>query len=118
VLTLRLMAAAFLLLLGAAACSSPAMTDELIMDEFEYRPVDIRVPADTPDYELTLTNVGSVPHDFTVEGLPEDILVHLAILEGGSAPYRLPALPEGEYTVYCALEGHREEGMEATLRVG
>ena len=87
------------------------------MSDFAYEPARIVLPADTPGYELQLRNAGSLPHDLTVEGLPEDVRVHLALLPGDQIPYPLPALPAGEYTVFCSLEGHRAAGMEATLTV-
>ncbi|WP_108665723.1 cupredoxin domain-containing protein [Euzebya rosea] len=113
--TLRVLLA--IIALVGAGCEAPVTTSELVMDDFSYRPTTINLPADTEGFELTLTNKGTVPHDFTVDGLPDDILVDLAVFEGASLPYPLPALPAGEYEVYCALEGHREAGMEATLRV-
>ena len=113
--TLRVLLA--IVTVAGAGCQAPVTTSELVMDDFAYRPTTINLPADTEGFELTLTNTGTVPHDFTVDGLPDDILVHLAVFEDASVPYRLPALPAGEYDVYCALEGHREAGMEARLRV-
>lgn len=92
-------------------------TDRVVMTEFAYAPDHIVLPAGRPDVTLELVNAGAVPHDFSVEGLPEDVPVHLAVIEGGAVPWRLRPLPAGRYTVYCALEGHREAGMEATLEV-
>ncbi|CAN5860907.1 hypothetical protein BH24ACT15_BH24ACT15_00580 [soil metagenome] len=100
-----------------SACSTPTFTTEVVMSEFAYEPVTIALSANEPGYVLTLTNDGSTPHDFNFDGLPEDVQVHLAVLPGGEAPYPLPGLPAGEYPFYCAIEGHREAGMEGVLEV-
>lgn len=106
------------LLATIAGCATPGeLTTQLAMSDFAYEPVPIVLPADTPGYELQLSNAGSLPHDFSVEGLPEDVRIHLVLLPGDQTPYPLPALPAGEYTVFCGVVGHREAGMETTLTV-
>lgn len=118
---MRYAAAALGVLLLATGCgqATPAgrATGTLVMDDFSYDPVQIVVPAGQAGYVLTLVNRGTVPHDMTVDGLPDEVPVHLALLPGGEVPYALPPLPAGTYEVYCALEGHRELGMEAELVV-
>lgn len=109
--------AALMWVLVLSACSGDGFTEELVMSDFAYTPADIVLPADTPGNELLLVNDGEVPHDFSVEGLPDDILVHLSVFEGHSLAYPLPSMPAGTYTIYCALEGHREAGMQGTLTV-
>lgn len=105
------------LLMAVAGCAGTTVT-EVVMDEFGYAPDLVEVPASAQGHVLTLVNDGELPHDFSVEGLPADTPVHLAVLPGGQAPYPLPALPAGEYVIYCGIEGHREAGMEARLVVG
>lgn len=102
---------------GVVSACAQGGPSPVVMDEYTYEPNRIVVPADTPGYELTLENAGTLPHDFSVEGLPVDTPVHLAVLPGGRAPYPLPGLPAGEYTIYCGIEDHRALGMTATLEV-
>ncbi|MEE8600208.1 cupredoxin domain-containing protein [Euzebya tangerina] len=110
------MVLAVLLSATATGCAPPnAPTDTLTMTDFAYDPQPVVIPADTPGYPLQLINDGTAPHDFSVEGLPNDIRIHLAILPGDQTPYPLPAIPPGEYTLYCGVVGHREAGMETLL---
>ncbi|MGB3412708.1 MAG: multicopper oxidase domain-containing protein [Microthrixaceae bacterium] len=65
-----------------------------------------------PGGSLEVTNDGSQTHDLTIDGGGATP----AINAGDSAT--LPVdLEAGDYTVYCAIAGHREAGMEATLTV-
>ena len=95
----------------------PEPDQVLIEDDIFYEPTTIEMPADDPGFLLFIDNVGEAPHDFTVEGLPDDIDVHMGMAPGISGPYPLPGIPAGEYTFYCGVEGHREAGMEGTLIV-
>jgi len=63
---------------------------------------------------LRVSNIGSVAHDLHVDGT--DIASPLIDPEG-SATLDLSALAPGDYSVFCTVAGHREAGMEATLRV-
>ena len=100
---------------GSAAAIEPDAT--LVMDDLFYAPEVLEVPAQEVGYLLQVDNVGEANHDFSVEGLPEDVDVHLGMAAGISGPYPLPAIPAGEYTFYCSIPGHREAGMEGTLVV-
>lgn len=109
--------AAVAIVVTLAGCSSPAVTSTVVMTEFAYEPSTIRLPADADGFVLRLINDGDLPHDFSIEGLPSATPVHLALFPEAEADYPLPALPRGSYTVYCGVEGHREQGMETTLEV-
>lgn len=113
----RLLIVAALLVTIAGCAPASDFTTQLVMSDFAYEPSNIVLPADTAGYELELINDGDLPHDFSVEGLPEDVPVHLVVFAENRASYPLPALPAGEYTVFCGVVGHREAGMEATLTI-
>lgn len=69
-------------------------------------------PGDT----IVLTNTGFLQHDFSVDefGGPMTPLLN----NGESAEITIPADAEpGEYTFYCSVPGHREQGMEGTLTI-
>jgi uncharacterized cupredoxin-like copper-binding protein len=62
-----------------------------------------------------LTNQSSTPHDFVVEQDGEDLGKTEVITDGtDSVSVDLQA---GEYAFYCSVPGHRQAGMEGTLRV-
>jgi len=93
---------------GASAAGGTPTAVEL--SEFAISPGAIEASA----AGLAITNTGSAAHDLHVEGT--DVASPM-IDPGGSASLDLSAVAPGEYTVYCMVPGHREAGMEATLRV-
>ncbi|MFT4744916.1 MAG: plastocyanin [Nitriliruptoraceae bacterium] len=107
-----------LLLAVALAACAPARSTPVVMDDFTFTPDRIEIPADTDGWTLAMSNVATQPHDFTVEGLPEGVPMHLLLFEDAAdVPYIIPPVPAGTYPVYCSLPGHRGAGMEATLVV-
>ena len=79
--------------------------------EFAFDPNALTASADT-DVTISLTDAGTVEHDFTIDEAGVKIAVKPG--ETGSATVNLSA---GTYTFYCAVPGHREAGMEGTLTV-
>jgi plastocyanin len=65
---------------------------------------------------VNFTNSSPVPHDVRIEDEGgEDVGGTEVFAEGNeSAPVDLKA---GEYTFYCSVPGHRQGGMEGTLKV-
>jgi uncharacterized cupredoxin-like copper-binding protein len=63
---------------------------------------------------LHVMNDGSVAHNLTVDGAD---LKTADLAAGGDEVLELADLAPGTYTVYCAIPGHREAGMEAELSV-
>jgi plastocyanin len=74
--------------------------------------------ADPGPAEITFYNAGEDPHDLLVRRVggrarhryPE-------VAPGGSHPLELKLRPDSRYRLWCTLPGHRDQGMEATLRV-
>ena len=93
---------------GAAGAST---STEVELSEFAVSPAPLEA---TTSGGLRITNGGSVPHDLHVEGTD---LASPMIDPAGSATLDLSSVAPGEYTVYCMVPGHREAGMETTLRV-
>jgi plastocyanin len=74
------------------------------------------VPAGTVAF--TITNAGSIPHAFEVEG--RGIERETAVIQPGSTATLTVTLKPGTYDVYCPVgqDSHKKLGMEAQLRVG
>lgn len=79
---------------------------------FRFTPNEIHVGAGE-DVTIVLTTT-DIPHDFTVDELD----LHVVATPGrpGTGGFRAPSEP-GRYAAYCAVAGHREAGMTATLVV-
>ncbi|HTO00634.1 MAG TPA: multicopper oxidase domain-containing protein [Microthrixaceae bacterium] len=93
---------------SAGGSSAPSAPVEVTLSEFKISG-DLKV---APGGSLNVTNAGSQIHDLTIEGggkTPE--------INAGESAILAVDVPAGEHVVYCAISGHREAGMEATLTV-
>lgn len=93
---------------GAASTGTPTAVE---LTEFAIAPDMIEA---TAGGGLRVANTGSVAHDLHVEGTE---VASPMIDPGGSTTVDLASLEPGDYSVFCMVAGHREAGMEATLRV-
>jgi manganese oxidase len=90
----------------------PAGAAQVALSEFAISPSTISAPVGGT---VVVTNSGTVTHNFTVQGTS----IHTPdIAPGDSATVALKGLKKGQYTAFCAIPGHKELGMIATLNVG
>lgn len=81
--------------------------------EFNFSPSSITL-TEGERVRVVFTNIGSIPHDFGIEGLE----VRTRIIGSGqtdSVEFTTP--PAGTYIFYCSVAGHRTAGMEGDLGV-
>ncbi len=123
-----LAAAALTLPLSAGAQTLSVMRIE--MSEFAFRPAKIHLTAGRP-VRLVLVNRGQIAHQFEtgyLRTLPVTMVSDTLHVEapgldvirldpGGTA--RLEFLPrkKGHFVFFCAIEGHREAGMQGAMEV-
>jgi uncharacterized cupredoxin-like copper-binding protein len=124
-MTRKLLPIALLLALGLAGCNGDdgdggaggdASTSLEVTgtDSLDFEPDAFTVPAGE-EVTVSLTS-GGVEHDFVIEDGNGDIeVVHADAGETATGSFTLD--DAGTYTVFCAVPGHREAGMEATLEV-
>ena len=111
-----------------------AQSVSIEMRDFEFIPATFEVKAGDV-VEIAFTNMGSVTHDFTIEDADldsmmmgememveghaddEGMAMHVPLEMGHQAMARMRVHEPGEYVFYCTVAGHRELGMEGTLRV-
>jgi outer membrane protein assembly factor BamB/plastocyanin/endonuclease YncB( thermonuclease family) len=96
---------------AASPIASPAMTLTLDLRDLRFDPTELTIPANT-EVVVKLTNVGSVPHNFSIDEL--NISVDLDPGETTTVTINAPA---GTYEYYCDVPGHRISGMVGTLIV-
>ena len=72
---------------------------------------DLTIPAG--DVTIELANVGAMVHNLAFE----DGKVSQDVNPGETVAFHVGELEAGTYVIYCAIAGHREAGMEATLVV-
>lgn len=81
--------------------------------EFAIKPAD--VTAQAGEVTFAVSNDGSAPHNLEVEGNGVEEVSDT--VEGGQKTDLTVELEPGEYEMYCAIPGHREQGMEGTVTV-
>jgi plastocyanin len=81
--------------------------------EFAIEPKEVSTKAG--EVTFAITNDGSAPHNLEVEG--NGIEEVSETIEGGQKTDLTVQLEPGEYEMYCAIPGHREQGMEGTVTV-
>lgn len=93
---------------GGAAAAAPV---EVSLTEFAINPSAIAVPLGG---SLNITNSGTMAHNATVLNTP----IKTADLNAGqSAKLDLSSLEPGQYELFCAITGHKDSGMTATLTI-
>ena len=90
----------------------PAGAVQVSLSEFAITPSSISAP---PNGKLLVSNAGSVVHNFHIQGTS---VKTSDIQPGAAATVDLKGLKAGSYTVFCAVSGHQQAGMQATLVIG
>jgi uncharacterized cupredoxin-like copper-binding protein len=88
-------------------------TIDIAESEFKIEPAD--PTAQAGEVTFAITNEGSAPHNLEVEG--NGVEEVSKTIEGGQATDLTVDLEAGTYEIYCAIPGHREQGMEGELTV-
>jgi len=94
-----------------AAPTASGRTVRVRMSEFKYEMQPVEVPAGTVTFQVE--NVGTVEHDFLIEGLDKGTQ---QLRPGQSATLTVDLKP-GSYNVFCNVAGHKEAGMQMQLVV-
>jgi len=89
------------------ACENPVAGTTVEVADFSYDPSCVAAPADAT---LTISNVGKVPHTFTVSGTGAAI----EVAAGESGTLDLSGVEPGTYRVFCTYH----PDMEGALKVG
>jgi plastocyanin len=68
-------------------------------------------------YTFTVTNDGPSAHNLTVDGPGVEDAATPTFGSGGTKTLTV-TLKDGTYAFYCSVPGHREAGMETSVKVG
>ena len=88
-------------------------TVELVETEFAIDPSEVTAKAG--EVTFAVSNEGSAPHNLEVEGSGVEEVSET--IEAGQSTELTVSLEPGDYEMYCAIPGHREQGMEGTVTV-
>ena len=75
---------------------------------------ETELTADAGQVEIDFSNPSQVPHAVDIEGVDGGVT---ETVTGADAPPITVDLQPGEYTFYCPVGNHRQEGMEGKLTV-
>lgn len=90
----------------------PAGAVQVTISEFAITPASISVPLDG---KLVVANAGAAVHNFNIQGTK----IHTNDLQpGSSTTVDLGGIKAGSYTAFCAISGHQQQGMQATVVIG
>jgi uncharacterized cupredoxin-like copper-binding protein len=132
---------ATVVLLGLSGCGGSATPVTVTAQNLQFAPKTIEVSAGQP-VKLTLRNPDSVEHDLQVDHFPMKLtatemkhlhsemadmpgmdmaggmdMLHIHGKVGETDVLTFTPTKPGTYTIYCAVPGHKEAGMTATLVV-
>jgi uncharacterized cupredoxin-like copper-binding protein len=120
------------LLLAACAAGGNAASKSInvTMTDFQFTPNSFTVPAGQ-QIHFTATNNGGVEHSFVIMKLGKEIKDHFTDQDKANVYWEQTAIPvgqtvnatftspsqPGDFQIVCAVPGHFEAGMIATLKV-
>jgi len=68
-------------------------------------------------YTFTIQNKGSLPHNLNIEGPGVDTKTS-PIPSPGQSGKLTATLQKGSYELWCSVPGHKNKGMDLTIKVG
>lgn len=96
---------------GQTAVSTPNSIT-FATENMRFGQTELHVQAGQP-LSLQLNNKDFYGHSFDID----ELAWHVQMPANDAVLVDFTAVPPGTYTIYCAVPGHREAGMEATLIV-
>jgi uncharacterized cupredoxin-like copper-binding protein len=87
---------------------------EVVLADFALEPAALS--AEAGEVTLHVVNEGATAHGLTLEG--PGVEASTEELAPGESADLVVDLPDGAYTLWCPVGGHRAQGMEGTLTVG
>lgn len=104
---------------GTTSTPTPVVSGSSIsIKETEYTMAPAALTLKPGTYMVTVTNVGTFPHDLHVAATSDGTEVggSTVIMAGHSAQFQI-TLQAGQYTMWCAVDAHKSLGMTGTITV-
>jgi len=116
-LLVALVAALILVLLPREAPASAPFPTRVQVTSTEFRLTMSRVVVPGGRVRIELANLGEDPHDLKLRRIGGKYTYTIPETLPGERSTKTLRLIRGRYQVWCAIAGHRDWGMRATLRV-
>jgi hypothetical protein len=117
VLLVALVAALILVLVPREAPASAPFPTRVQVTSTEFRLTLSRVVVPGGRVRIELVNLGEDPHDLKLRRIGGRYTYTIPETLPGERSTKTLRLIRGRYRVWCAIAGHRDWGMRATLRV-
>ncbi len=117
VLLVALAAALILVLVPREAPASAPFPTRVQVTSTEFRLTLSRVVVPGGRVRIELVNLGEDPHDLKLRRIGGRYTYTIPQTLPGERSTKTLRLIRGRYRVWCAIAGHRDWGMRATLRV-
>jgi plastocyanin len=105
---------------GGSSSTSPGgpvqQTIQISEKEYSLNPGTVTV-SKTGAYKFRVTNNGTIAHALEINGNGLEEKTG-DIQPGATATLRVTLAKDGSYELYCPIDGHRAQGMRATVTVG
>lgn len=101
---------------GATTAAASGETIEISATDFAFDPPTIELEG-PGEYTFRLVNDGGTSHALEIEGAGIEEAASETIGPGETIDLTVE-LKDGEYEMYCPVDGHRDMGMEGTVLVG
>jgi hypothetical protein len=111
------LALAVLLPREAPASASAPHPTRLQVTSTEFRLTLSRVVAPSGPARIELVNLGEDPHDLKIRRIGGKYTFTIPETLPGERSTKTLRLMRGRYRIWCAIAGHRDWGMRATMRV-
>jgi hypothetical protein len=116
-LVVALLAALILVLVPREAPASAPFPTRVQVTSTEFRLTMSRVVVPGGRVRIELVNLGEDPHDLKLRRIGGKYTYTIPETLPGERSTKVLRLIRGRYRVWCAIAGHRDWGMRATLRV-
>jgi hypothetical protein len=117
VLLVALVAALILVMIPREAPASAPHPTRIQVTSTEFRLTLSRVVTHGGPARIELVNLGEDPHDLKLRRIGGKYTFSIPETLPGERATKTLRLMRGRYRIWCAIAGHRDWGMRATLRV-
>ncbi len=103
---------------GGGGGSSVIQSIQISEKEYSLNPSTITLPK-PGTYEFDVTNDGQITHALDIEESGDGEEAESGDIDPGShKTLRFTFSADGSYEMYCPIDGHKDQGMEGSIRVG
>jgi uncharacterized cupredoxin-like copper-binding protein len=100
---------------GSSTATSSGQTVTFTLTEFKITTASTNLTAGS--YTFDVQNKGSFQHDLHIATSDGSEIGATPVIQPGASATLQVTLKAGSYTTWCAVDGHRAQGMQGTLTV-